>query len=559
MSEAFARKATGLVREIGFVTSILITICFVIGLGWQKRAFQVVGWAPIPETAYLLGIPPIVMAFLIGGIVVILTIFVFGMLVASMPRSGGGYVYVSRILSPGWALVAGWSELFGFGACYGAVAACVAEVAIMFGGIAGLYRAEMFLTPEWILFFGAVILGATGLAAALGVRMAGRLLQTVFWIPFAILIVLWFSLAIATPEMMESGIVAITGHSAIEYTRAALDQGMREAAAGIDYWGAVSVAMLGAYWAYIGYTGSTFVAGEVKEAHKALPRSLAMAGFIIMIWYMFTSTLMSNAARMVGVIGDYSFFSAWGFLSYGKGSLAAAGLPVYKAWLPVTGMFMWEAMGWHWALGLLVIFSALFVFNDLPPFYLCASRLVFAMSFDRVFPERLMDVNERWHSPLKAVAFVFALGMLGVVAESDIFKYLGPWDTNLLWRIVGSSGTIETADMWDGIFFLLVCIAGLLFPYRRRDIYEKSPFRRAVAGVPVISIVAAMATIGQLYFIYTFMTNPFEALNPWGWAEGFWTTVAILVIGALIYYYYKTKAKRTGVDLTAIYTEIPPE
>jgi len=40
--------------------------------------------------------------------------------------------------------------------------------------------------------------------------------------------------------------------------------------------------------------------------------------------------------------------------------------------------------------------------------------------------------------------------------------------------------------------------------------------------------------------------------------QGLWTTVAILVIGALIYYYYKTKAKRTGVDLTAIYTEIPP-
>mgnify|MGYP001063066326 CR=1 FL=1 len=124
---------------------------------------------------------------------------------------------------------------------------------------------------------------------------------------------------------------------------------------------------------------------------------------------------------------------------------------------------------------------------------------------------------------------------------------------------MGSSGTIETADIWDGFFFLLVCIARLLFLYRRKDVYEKSPFRWAVAGVPIISVMAGIATIGQLYFMYRFMTNPFEALNPWGWAEGFWTTVAILVIGALVYYYYKTKARRTGVNLTAIYTQIPPE
>ena len=36
-------------------------------------------------------------------------------------------------------------------------------------------------------------------------------------------------------------------------------------------------------------------------------------------------------------------------------------------------------------------------------------------------------------------------------------------------------------------------------------------------------------------------------------------TVFMLVVGALIYYYYRTKGSRVGVDYATIYAEIPPE
>ncbi len=48
--KVFARKATGLVREIGILTAVLIAICNVVGLGWQKRVFQSAGWTPLAET-----------------------------------------------------------------------------------------------------------------------------------------------------------------------------------------------------------------------------------------------------------------------------------------------------------------------------------------------------------------------------------------------------------------------------------------------------------------------------------------------------------------------------
>ena len=51
----FTRKATGLVREIGIMTAVIIAVCNVVGLGWQKRVFQAIGWYPLGESEIFLG------------------------------------------------------------------------------------------------------------------------------------------------------------------------------------------------------------------------------------------------------------------------------------------------------------------------------------------------------------------------------------------------------------------------------------------------------------------------------------------------------------------------
>ena len=84
----FVRKATGLVREIGPLTAAIIILCNTMGLGWQKRVFQFTGAAPLPENLWIAGMPPMVMAFLIGGIIIILSVLSFAILIAAMPRSG---------------------------------------------------------------------------------------------------------------------------------------------------------------------------------------------------------------------------------------------------------------------------------------------------------------------------------------------------------------------------------------------------------------------------------------------------------------------------------------
>jgi amino acid transporter len=540
--KVFARKATGLVREIGFWTAAIIVFCNVVGLGWQKRVFQFTGPAIVPESTYVAGMPPATMSFLIVGIIVLLTVFMFAVLGAAMPRSGGGYVYISRIIHPVVGFLASWVEYFSIAVSWGLIGTAVFEAILIYAWIAGWGTA--WATAEFLLIGGMIIVILfTGLAY-FGASMTGRILQAMFAIPAILTIVLYGVVLSATPASMEAGVKMLTGVSPNQFTQMALDQGMATAYAG-DYWGAMATATIGTYWAYIGFAASTFVGGEVKEAGKALPRTLFVANIIILLLYVTISYVTAHAAMLVGKIGDYSFFSAYAFLSYGGGHLPEG---VGRAWMPVIAGFNAAGMGMTWFLALIPIFAVFWVANDIPPFIITSSRIIFAMSFDRVLPERLSGVNERWHSPTAAIIVTMFVAFIGNFAESDILiKYLGP--DNLLAKYINSGGGVTATDIWDTIFFLLASFAGMLFVFRRKDIYEKSPYK---PGKWVVAVIGLIATIANIYLLYLVATG-------WWFAEPWIFTLFLLVIGAIIYYYYRTKGSRVGVDYATIYAEIPPE
>src|SRR5437879_11597793 len=98
-----------------------------IGLGWQKRVFQYTGRAPLPENQYLAGIPPMTMAFILGGIAILLSVLAVSVLSSAMPRSGGGYVVISRIIGPVWGFLGAWLEFLSIAWSFGIIAVAVFE------------------------------------------------------------------------------------------------------------------------------------------------------------------------------------------------------------------------------------------------------------------------------------------------------------------------------------------------------------------------------------------------------------------------------------------------
>ena len=551
----FARKATGLVREIGFLTAILIVLANTIGLGWQKRVFQFSGKAPVPENAWPAGIPPMTTAFIIGGIVVLFSIVAYAVLAAAMPRSGGGYVVISRILGPFTGFVASWAEFLSISWSFGIIAVAVFEaIWFIFGPLAGI-SAPAGTTAVTLALGGLGIVVLFTIIASFGVRLTGSLLQVMFWVPAALTVYIYYLLAsgAANPALVSAGLQSFTGHPPADFVNEALAQGM--AAHATDYYTGVSVALLGAYWAYIGYAASTFVAGEVKEANRTLPRTLLIGGVIIITVYLSVSYLAATASR-IGVTSDgqWSFFSACSYLSYGAGDISKISGAV-PCWTSTIAAYSNIGLGLGSLNVLILVFAVFWVANDIPPFILTASRIVFAMSFDRVFPSTLANVNERFHSPVNAVLFAGGIALMGVASESGVFA-----KTPVLGDLFGTG--VASTDLLDGIFFTAFAAALVIFPTRRRDIYETAPWKPGGRGT--LLTIGIIALVGNLYLDWVFLTAPSDydllsiATSSFTqYSIGF--TIVLLLVGALIYWGYRGRAKTTGIDYTTIFTQIPPE
>lgn len=598
----FVRKATGLVREIGALTAIIIVIANTVGLGWQKRVFQFTGLAPLPENQYLAGIPPMAMAFILGGIAILLSVLAIAVLSAAMPRSGGGYVVISRIIGPFWGFVGAWLEFFSIAWSFGIIAVAVFEGLYFIMGPVAFgqgFGPPSGIPTDWFLFaVGLVLVIVFTVIGVFGVKLTGLLLQVMFWVPAVLTFYVFGLLSQASSTAVStgmsnllklpSGIAARPDNYVAAATNSTLlgaSNTIQSQASGVGgYWGAVATAIIGAYFAYIGYAASTFVAGEIKEANKSLPRTLLIATFIIIALYVSVSLGAAGALKGIAVrcvngstvtVGacaggtgqEYSLLSAWSYFSYGGvKSLADAGLPTVKLWTTTLAGLSGSGIGLGSANWLLVIFGVFWIANDIPPFILTASRILFAMSFDRVLPTPLANVNDRFHSPINAVIVTGIVGLLGCFSESGLFDGGGSLNTGsskFLSATLGSAGGVETTDLFDAVFFTFFTLSLFLLPLMasKRQIFDTAPYKPG--GKTGMVILGLAGVIANLFIDYELLFAPagdFALGAPKTdllvdlWA--LWFTLIIAVVGGLIYLYYKRVAK---ANYATIFAQIPPE
>jgi APA family basic amino acid/polyamine antiporter len=555
----FAREATGLVREIGFSLGVVIILCHVIGLGWQKRALQFTGPTPIPNDMMPLGLPPIFWAFLIIGFIVLITAYAAGYVAAAMPRSGGGYVTISRVIHPVVGYMGGWMMFLAEAFSYGLIGVAVFEGIMIFFNVALAPTVVSFGSTE-LLLGGLIIVWVFALLGMLGTKMYGRLLWALFYIPAA-LTVLFFAMWIAgaiNPSLITTGVNAVMGASPSTFVTDALNSGMATHIAGFG--DAFSYAVLGAFWSYMGWYATTFIAGEVKEANKKLPMVLLISGFIVMVVYMLASSLSSIGAMNVAqqTVGGHtwSFFQAYAYLSYPPSgvTVSTAGISHFLgAW--TTGIASMIARGMNiQALSILIAVGGVFwVANDIPPFLLVASRTFFAMSFDRMMPDRFAYVSERWHAPVWAIVVTAIFASIACFVEAGVH----PIDT--WFSFAGVGGT----DIFDATFLTLFCASCMLLPLERKEIYDRAAVKHSIATVVVLGFAA---TLGSGFALYTILKAN------WSWVGALFTSGAasadvisaagfflFIIIGLLLYIGYMYRNITKGVDMRTLYLSIPPE
>lgn len=575
----FVRKATGLVREIGAITAIIIVLANTIGLGWQKRVFQYTGRAPLPENQYLAGIPPMTMAFIIGGVAILLSVLAISVLSSAMPRSGGGYVVISRTIGPVWGFLGAWLEFLSIAWSFGIIAVAVFEgIYSIMGPIAfgpfplGANAFGSNVTDVLLFSAGLLLVLAFTVIGVFGIRLTGLLLQAMFWVPAVLTFYVFGLLSQANPTTVTQGMTNILGHSPTEYVNAALAQGLDKAGTSAGgYWGAVFTAMVGAYFAYIGYAAATFVAGEIKEANKSLPRTLVIASVLIIALYVSISLVAANAIKGLGAVtvngNTYSLLSAWSYLSYGGGALGSTAtppnsLPGVRLWTTTVAGLTGSGINLGSANFILVIFGVFWIANDIPPFILTASRILFAMSFDRVLPTPLSNINDRFHSPVNAVIVTGIVGILGCFSESQVVDPGGSWNTGnnvLLGQILGSSGGVAITDFYDSLFFTLFTLSLVILPLRasRRQIFETAPYKPGGKwGMVTLGVLglAANLTVDYIFAVAKYGDFELSQASPDTYAIIFFFAVA--VVGVVVYYVHRL---RRGINYSTIFAQIPPE
>jgi APA family basic amino acid/polyamine antiporter len=551
----FAREATGLVREIGFTLGVIIILSHVVGLGWQKRAFQFTGPRPVPTDMLPLGLPAIFWAFLVCGIIVLITGYASGYVTAAMPRSGGGYVTISRVIHPIAGYMSGWLMFLAEAFSYGLIGVACFEAIMIFYNIA-LAPTVITFDAATLFIGGMVVVWIFAIIALLGTKLYGRIMHIMFWIP-AIITIAFFAMWISgamDPTLIATGVEDVMETTPANMMTLAIDTGMTANIA--DFYDAFSYALAGAFWAYMGWYSTTFVAGEVKEANKKLPLVVVVSGLAIMLVYLAASSASAfscmNVPGATYVDADghtWDFFQAYSWLSYGGVDIdwGALGINFQSAWSTGVASLVARGMNLGWLSWLIALAGVLWLANDIPPFLLVASRTFFAMSFDRMLPESFAYVSERWHAPVWSIIITAVAGIFGCIAESNVGG-LTPY-----FAFAGVVGT----DIFDAFFLTMFCLSCLLLPLERKEIYDRAAVTHSIGTVVMLGFVA---TLTSAYCLFTFLKESPWIFNPVGneiySAAGFFLCI---IIGLLLYIYHLYKNTTRGVDVRTLYLSIPPE
>lgn len=198
---------------------------------------------------------PILLVWVVGGVVSLFGALSVAELGAAMPEAGGQYVYLSRAYSPLWGFLYGW-------ATFAVVnTASIAAIAVGFATYIG------FFTPldSWgirLVAVGSVVV-LTGINC-LGVRL-GATIQNVFTLlkigALSALVALAFAPRAGGVEPIWSG--GSVGGLA----------------------GAFGLAMIQVLWAYDGWIEITYTGSEVRDPGRTIPRSIVLSTVLVMALY----------------------------------------------------------------------------------------------------------------------------------------------------------------------------------------------------------------------------------------------------------------------------------
>jgi APA family basic amino acid/polyamine antiporter len=546
---AFARKASGLVRGLSMWDAF--------GVGFMNQGLTPSIWVmtSLGVGVYLGGnlIWATIISMILAGIGFPI---VWGVLGGSMPRSGGEYIYNSRIIHP----------LVGIGESFGNAFVWIMWIYVLAPWMAdpGMVMMSQFMGWTWLYnpeteqFFGSlsytwgsfVIATIANIVAFLfvvfGIKWFARIQKVVMIFGIggcAVLLgaISYYALKLGQTGFVESWNSTAATYGSIDYAGFLAKAGEEAGQAMPTTWNWFDTfgVMVAGSWLFAYSYCITFIAGEVKRPDKTIILSNLFAIIVpgaFMIW---------AAVALYGLV-KFDFFSATQFVDNAGSDLGGAyTVPWSTNFLGILAMVTANKVVLFISVLSFLAFDLWWVALS----YLAFPRIIFAWGMDRMGPKWFTDINPRFASPVKNHVLCFILGQIMIAVY-------------VFWQNEAMQGLAVTALEIFSVFGV-TAIAALLFPYvkRARGVWDASPYKTwRLAGIPVVTIGAIVDLIylGILAYFFFFLPDPDKRL------EGFTTNTAILIAvtwiaGIIWYFFWKQRSKSVGVDVSMTYGELPPE
>jgi amino acid transporter len=563
----FVRQSSGLVRNVSVTNALFFNVAAFVGIGltlypifyslpdvhaWKLGPFSAYGWAAI-----------------IAGLFCILLAIIFSSLTSVMPRSGGDYVFSSRIMHPSL----GWMESFTL------VIASVLIIAFevpwvlhnlqITARIIGIGAGGHFFmnSNTWFTDATGTITGTPGFLASIVVLLiigAIAVLPTrtfhkvvtalaAFGVTCFVLMFI-FGLAATHKANFVANLPKYTGGvTATQIAASGVKAGVVGGSNGSFISNIFSTSVFPLFlsvllFQFIGFQYSAYIAGEVRGNVRRCVLIALIGALVIGVFAnsVYVDTISTHFGYPTNVSWGLSF---WGF----PGALKVLPMGQPNA-MPLLAVVANHSLWPLWAL--ISLGGTIFPFLLCPVYINFISRMQLAWSLDRQAPEWVGRVNERLRAPLNAILVTLGLTLVFLFFQSykDLPTFLATSDHKL--NLAGTA--------WFSIFMAIFTwtfpgLNAILVRFRRPDLIRNAPFRKHLWWIGGLWLVFPVWI--YIFAVFKPVINGVPGVSTLTYLEtnGIIDAALFYVIGLVIYIIMRYRASRAGVDEKMLFTELPPD
>jgi basic amino acid/polyamine antiporter, APA family len=440
-------------KQISFYTLTMIAIGSSIGSGIFKTPSEIARY--LPSEGWML------MVWIVGGIIALCGALTFAEISARFPQAGGFYVFLREAFGELTAFLYGWTML----------------MVINTGSLAAL-------SLVFVSYLNILVPISDAFQTIIAISTIVILtIMNVFGVRFGGI----FASIFTTAKLLGIFLVVLIGVSMGNFSVNMSNFTIPQNAANLPLISAFGLALIGVTFSYGGYQHATFVAAEVKDAQRVVPRAMLLGISIVCLAYLSINIAYLKLLPLAQIAASKSVAADAVSTIWSAGSLFVAFLIVLSV-LGTIGIYI-----------------------------LTAPRIYFAMAQDGVFFKQFAQVHPKYGTPQYAIIFqsIWAIILL------------------IFWKTFAD--LITYVVFIDTAFFFLT--AATIFTFRRRQSAENTPqnvlYRTFAYPITPLVFMAMSAFI----VVNTLISKPTESI----------AGLLVLVVGVVVFYAFKNKKRDPSV------------